>query len=201
MSDDTRFLPPRDALRWLLVLPAFPLSGLLVTIVIGPITSVGSAIVGGVIVGLIVGASQLWGLRGRTHPVRWVVASALGGGAGLAVGSGFVGYGATLPDLTTQGLLTGVVIGIAQAATLPPTSRHGVWAIGTGLIWALGWATTSLVGVDVERHYPVFGASGALVATLCFAALTAVSLPKARRTSPTATPSTSNLTPTKGVAS
>jgi hypothetical protein len=31
--------------------------------------------------------------------------------------------------------------------------------------WALGWTITASAGIDVETHYTVFGASGALVVT------------------------------------
>ena len=39
-----------------------------------------------------------------------------------------------------------------------------------GALWALGWAITASIGVDVETQYTVFGSSGAVVVT----ALTAV---------------------------
>ena len=32
-------------------------------------------------------------------------------------------------------------------------------------MWALGWAVTTAVGIDVEEQFTVFGASGALVVT------------------------------------
>ena len=48
-------------------------------------------------------------------------------------------------------------------------------------IWALGWAITHVVGVQVDEQFTVFGSSGAVVVT----ALTAV-LPLVLNRSPTA---------------
>lgn len=169
--------PVRDALRWLLVLPAFPLSGLLVATVIGPVDSPVPALAGGAIVGLAVGAAQLLGLRGRAHALPWIAASALGGGLGLLAGSAVAGYAVTLTSLVLQGVVTGALIGIAQAIALPRTAQRALWALGVTAVWALGWLTTTLVGVDVERQFTVFGASGALLATMGLAILAALTLP------------------------
>ena len=169
--------PVRDALRWLLVLPAFPLSGLLVTTVIGPVDSPGTALAGGAVVGLAVGAAQVFALRGRARSMAWLAASTLGGGLGLLAGSAVVDYAVTLPALALQGLVTGAFIGTAQAIALPRPARRVGWVVGVAAVWTLGWVTTTLVGVDVEQQYAVFGASGALVAALGFAALAALTLP------------------------
>ena len=199
--------PMRDALRWLIVIPAFPLSGLLVTTLIGPVDSPLPALAGGAIVGLAVGAAQLFGLNGRARTVRWLAASTLGGGFGLLVGSALVGYASTLTALALQGAVTGVIIGSAQAIALPRAARRIGWALGITTLWTLGWLTTALIGVDVDRHYAVFGASGALVATLGFAALSALTMParsRATGTSPVGDSSPSALTSadlSKGTAS
>lgn len=197
MSPQTASQPIRDALRWLLVLPAFPLSGLLVSSTIGPIDSPVPAVVGGAVVGLAVGAAQLLGLRGRARILPWLAASGLGGGLGLLAGSAVVGYAITLPALAAQGLVTGALIGIAQAVVLSRPARRIVWAFGVAAVWTLGWVTTTLIGVDVEQQFAVFGASGALLASISFAALSAIALP----TTATYTASTTSTTPTKGFAS
>lgn len=168
--------PVWDALRWLLVLPALPFSGLLVTTVIGPIDAPLPALGGGFFVGLAVGAAQLLGLRGRARALPWLLASGAGGALGLLAGSTVVGYDTTLPALAVQGLLTGALLGTSQAATLPRDARRALWVGGVTILWGLGWVVTTLIGVDVERQYAVFGASGALTATLGFAILGAVTL-------------------------
>ena len=47
-----------------------------------------------------------------------------------------------------------------------------LWAPVVAIAWPLGWTVTWAAGVDVERGYYVFGASGALV----FAALTGLAM-------------------------
>jgi hypothetical protein len=45
--------------------------------------------------------------------------------------------------------------------------------VASAALWALGWTVTTLAGIDVERQYMAFGASGALVYSLCSGALLA----------------------------
>src|SRR3954464_9681409 len=97
-------------------------------------------------------------------PRRWVPASALGMAAGLGLGASAVGYGTSLGELAVMGALTGVPLGLAQAAALPAeVDRRWVWAAALVPLWALGWTVTTLVGIDVEAQYTVFGSSGAIV--------------------------------------
>ncbi len=168
--------PRRDALRWLLVFPTFPLSGLLVTTVIGPIDAPLPALGGGLVVGLAVGAAQLFALRGRPAALPWLLASAIGGALGLALGATAVAFATTLPALALQGVLTGAVLGVAQALALPRGTRRALWAATVTTLWGLGWVATTLIGVDVERQYAVFGAAGALLATIGFATLSTFAL-------------------------
>ena len=59
-----------------------------------------------------------------------------------------------------MGLLTGVPLGVAQAVAFP--RPRWIWALTTPLLWALGWTITTLVGVDVETQYTIFGSTGAI---------------------------------------
>ena len=45
--------------------------------------------------------------------------------------------------------------------------------LASALLWALGWTVTTLAGIDVERQYMNFGASGALAYSLCSGVLLA----------------------------
>ena len=46
---------------------------------------------------------------------------------------------------------------------LPSRSRlRWVWAAVMPALWSLGWTITTLVGVDVETQYTVFGSTGAI---------------------------------------
>ena len=72
------------------------------------------------------------------------------------------------------GLVSGVLIGAAQAAVL---MRAGIanawlWILVTGVGWAVGWLITASVGVALAPGWPVYGASGALVSQV----ITAVAL-------------------------
>jgi hypothetical protein len=101
---------------------------------------------------------------------QWIAATAAGLTVGLALGSGAVGYSTSLGGLVIQGAICGLAIGIAQALVL--RGRIGyLWAPALSALWALGWATTTSIGVDVETQYAVFGSSGALVVTAATAAL------------------------------
>lgn len=152
-------------LRWTLGFLAFPVAGLAGTVVAGPVATPLAALVGGAVTGLVLGAGQA--LAGRLDPRRWVPATAAGLATGLLLGSTAVGHGTSLPELALMGAITGVPLGAAQALALPAgTRRRWTWAAAVPVLWALGWTVTTLAGVDVERQYTTFGATGALVFSL-----------------------------------
>lgn len=148
-------------LAWTLGFLSFPVAGLVGAAVAGPVASPGAALTGGLVTGLVIGAGQA--LAGRLDPRRWIPASAVGLGAGLLLAVATVGPGTSLGELALGGLVTGVPLGLAQALALPAGTRaRWAWAAALPPLWALGWTVTTLAGVDVERQYTVFGASGAL---------------------------------------
>jgi hypothetical protein len=159
------------ALRWLSTFLGFPAGGLAAELIVGPVDGVVPALLGGGITGAILGLVQWWGLGPAAPPPRrWVAASAGSLAIGLAVGSGLVGHGTGTGELMLQGAVCGLAIGTAQGALLP--RRVGlVWAPALAALWALGWAITASIGVDVESRYTVFGSSGAVVVTALTAAL------------------------------
>ena len=155
----------RTAARWTLGFLAFPVAGLAGTALAGPVTTPVAALVGGAVTGLVIGAGQA--LAGRLDPRRWIPATAAGLGTGLLLGAPAVGYGTSLPQLALTGAITGVPLGVAQALALPAgIRRRWAWAAAVPALWALGWTVTALAGVDVERQYTTFGATGALVFSL-----------------------------------
>ena len=105
-------------------------------------------------------------------PARaWIAATT----AGLTVGPRRSGRrrSATAPslgDLVVQGAICGLAIGAAQALVLRGRVAY-LWAPALSALWALGWAITTSIGVDVETQYAVFGSSGAVVVTAATAAL------------------------------
>lgn len=167
----TRLLRPW--LLWTAGFLAFPVAGIAGGLVAGPVDDLLAAAVGGAVTGLVVGAGQSLAGRGVVAPARWIPATTVGMTAGLALGAAAVGYRTGLADLAAMGLLTGLVLGVAQALALPRTLRlRPLWAVTTPLLWALGWTVTTLAGVDVEARYTIFGSTGAVT----FAALSGLVL-------------------------
>jgi hypothetical protein len=161
----------RSGLRWLPTFVGFPLGGLAAELVAGPVDGLVAALLGGAITGVVVGTVQSWAMGSNGPPAaRWVSASAAGLAVGLALGSATVGYGTGLGDLVVQGAICGLAIGTAQALTLHGRVAY-LWAPALSALWAIGWAITTSIGVDVETRYAVFGSSGALVVTAATAVL------------------------------
>ena len=159
---------PRTAGRWMVTFVGFPLGGLTASLVAGPVDSAGAALLGGAVTGAILGAVQAWGLGRRRPPAaQWILATALGLTVGLGVGAAAVDYRTSLSALALQGAVCGAAVGIAQALVL--RARLGrlalAWPPALGLIWALGWAITTAIGVQVDEQFTVFGSSGAVVVT------------------------------------
>ncbi len=159
------------ALRWLPTFFGFPLGGFVAELIAGPVDGVVAALLGGAITGTILGAVQSWGM-GPKGPAAggWIAASAAGLAIGLALGSAAVGYGSSLESLVVQGAICGLVIGGSQAFVLRTRAAY-LWAPALSALWALGWAISTSIGIDVESRWTVFGASGALVVTAATALL------------------------------
>ncbi len=121
-----------------------------------------------------IGVGQTLASRGRLDIRKWVPATALGMGLGLLLGAVTVGYDTSLADLALMGALTGLVLGPVQALALPRGTRlRWMWAAALPALWALGWITTTLGGIAVDKQFMVFGAYGAVT----FSALSGLLLP------------------------
>jgi hypothetical protein len=157
----------RPWLIWTAGFLAFPIAGLVGAAPLGRVDSPVSALIGGALTGLVLGAGQSLASRRRLHPGRWIPATAIGMGLGLGLGATSVGYGTSLADLALMGALTGLVLGPAQALALPRhTQLRWVWAAAMPALWALGWTATTLGGISVDRQFTVFGAYGAIAFSL-----------------------------------
>jgi hypothetical protein len=122
-----------------------------------------AAALGGAVTGLVIGTGQWLASGRRLRADRWIPATTVGMGLGLLIGATVVGFGTDLADLAVMGALTGISLGIAQAMALPSRSRfRWVWAAVMPALWSLGWTITTLVGVDVDAQYTVFGSTGAI---------------------------------------
>lgn len=159
----------RRTARWVASFVGFPIGGLTAWLVVGPVNSSLTAVLGGALTGAILGTAQAagLGLRGAAFP-RYLAATAVGLAAGLGIGATAVGFATDLPSLVLQGAISGLAVGIAQAVEL--RGRLGRLALGwppvLAACWALGWFLTTSVGVKVEDQWTVFGAAGAITVTV-----------------------------------
>jgi hypothetical protein len=158
----------RTLLRWMVSFAGYPVGGAVAILLTGPVDDLRAALAGGLVTGAVLGAVQAWAMgAARPRATTWTLASALGLMAGLGLGASVVDYRTGLGDVALQGALCGLLLGIAQAAVLLP--RLGLialgWPVALAAIWALGWVTSTSIGIRVEEQFTVFGSSGALVAT------------------------------------
>jgi len=161
----------QSALRWLPTFIGFPVGGFVAELVAGPVDGLAAALLAGAITGLVLGAVQAWAMGAGGPPAQqWIIATTAGLAVGLALGSAAVGYGTSLGDLVVQGAISGLALGSAQALVLRGRAAY-LWAPALSALWALGWAISTSIGVDVETQWAVFGSSGALVVTAATAAL------------------------------
>jgi hypothetical protein len=170
-------------LRWLPTFVGFIAGGAIAIAVLGPVTSLATALGGGAVAGAILGAAQWLALRGRLPKSEWwIPATAVGQAVGLAAGATLVGYRTSLQDLAIQGAITGLGVGVLQALVLRPhVAAWFWWALAMPPLWALGWIVTTAAGISVDQHFTNFGASGAIVVTILSGLLLVVLLRAPRR--------------------
>ena len=168
MRDDRDNLWPVARQLWLwpvAILVSFPIGGLLADLAVNGVDSVGTALLGGLITGAIIGAAEWFAMR-RWVSWLWIPATTIGMAAGLTAGAALVDYGIGRGDIVLMGAVTGVGVGVVQALVL---ARHGIsgafwWAVANPPAWALGWLVTSyVISRNVKEQWTIFGASGAIV--------------------------------------
>ena len=165
----TRRSTVRTVARWLISFAGFPLGGFAALLLTGPVDSISSALAGGFVTGIVLGAVQAWALRAdRRLFVSWMVATAIGLSVGLTAGTALVGYATGLRDLMIQGAVSGLVVGLAQAVILWPRTGPvaAIWPAYLAGAWTVGWVVTTAIGVQVEERFTLFGSAGALTVAL-----------------------------------
>jgi hypothetical protein len=188
MQDQHRF-NTKAWLLWTAGFLAFIIGGALATAVTGRINDLGSALIGGMVAGAVIGTGQWLVARRLLDPRTWIPATAVAMSIGLGVGAWVVGYGTSLGELALMGFITGIPLGAAQAYLLRDRLANAwLWAAAIPLLWALGWTVTTAGGIDVDQQFAVFGAYGAIT----FMALSGVLLDRLRAAT---TPSTPALDP------
>jgi hypothetical protein len=168
----TQTFTGKDLLVWTATLLAFPLAGLAGRAVAGPVDATWTAVLAGVVAGLVLGVAQWLALRRIGADVRWIAATAVGLGVGLGAAYGIFGYGDTVGDLALLGAVSGLGIGIAQWWVLRGLVRGSlVWIPASAAAWALAWTVTTAIGVDPDDRWANPGLSGAATATLLLGAV------------------------------
>ena len=156
--------------RWTLVALAFPIAGYIGWGVGGHVDEPAAALIGGALTGAGIGAAQWFAARDAFGDGRaWITASAVGYGAGLLTGAAIVGYDTEIGSLAAMGAISGAVLGAVQGAVLAAQGRANLglaWGVAMPVLLALGWCASTLIGVDVDKQFTVFGAMGAVVFTL-----------------------------------
>lgn len=174
-DDEPRTGGWRFFLWWMLAFLGFPLGGLLALVLVGSVEGAVSGALGGALAGAVIGAAQ-WSVLRRYMRVgpEWILATALGVALGDALGALLTGAGAGIGALLITGLATGVAVGLLQWRLVlrERLLNASLWPPVVAIAWPVGWTVTWAAGIDVERSYYVFGASGALV----FAALTGLAM-------------------------
>jgi hypothetical protein len=174
-SDEPRAGGWRFFLWWMLAFLGFPLGGLLALVLVGSVEGLVSGALGGALAGAGIGAAQWLVLRRYTRVgPEWILATSLGVAIGDAIGALLTAAGTGLVALLVTGLATGVAVGLLQwGFALRKRPPLGIlWLPIVAIAWPVGWTVTWAFGIDVERGFYVFGASGALV----FAAITGLAM-------------------------
>jgi hypothetical protein len=149
---------------WAAAFLGFPIGGAAATLLVGPIESIGAALIAGAVAGAAIGGAQ-WLVLRRRLPLSalWVPATAAGMALGMALGQILLGDSTAQLPLLLRGLIVGGVIGAAQAVLLRgflPSPM--LWGVVVTLGWPLAWAVSAAIGIDLSRNWAVFGSSGAL---------------------------------------
>lgn len=166
-SNDRRQFGGKIFAWWCVSFLGFPIGGTLARAIVGPVEEDWTAFAAGAVAGIAIGTAQWLVLRMIGVDARWIVLTAVGLGVGLGVGVMLLDYGTTVGDLAMLGALSGLGVGAAQWIQLRRYVRASlVWIPAIAALWAIGWAVTTSIGVDVELRWAVFGASGALTVTV-----------------------------------
>ena len=151
-------------LRWAFSIIGYPLGSLAAVQVASTTDGPALAALAGVIAGSVLGTAQWLALRPAVS-WRWIVATAVGLGAGAATGAAVTAGADSVGALVLYGAIAGALTGVAQGLVLG-ARRVLPWAATVAGSWAIAWVITKAVIVDEQKGFVTFGMSGAVIATL-----------------------------------
>lgn len=147
---------------WTLAFLSFPIGGLVAVALVGELETPIEGIIGGIGAGIVIGAAQWAALRTVLHP-GWIIATALGMGAGVGAGVAIFGSATTVEAIVQRALVTGLLLAVAQWIVLRNRKNAVLWIPTVWVSYVVGWlVTTVVIQQNVQQGFTVFGASGAL---------------------------------------
>lgn len=153
-------------LRWAPTVFGFPIGGWIAILLVGPVQGPLSGALAGAVAGSVIGGLQ-WLALGRRVNWRWLAGTSVGMSLGIALAATLTNAATAAPVLALTGLVSGALVGAAQATLQRWSARAiAVWTTTVGLSWAAGWAISANVITDVDRGYVTFGLSGSALVTI-----------------------------------
>jgi hypothetical protein len=132
----------------------------------GPIRDPLAAAVSGANIGALLGLAQWWALKPLRLTFDWVWTTALALMISSPIAWALIDFSTTIADLTIWGLVTGLIVGFAQAASQRNPLRVNLrWSGLVSIAWGVAWFISANVIVDADANYAIFGSTGAIVAT------------------------------------
>jgi hypothetical protein len=156
-------------LPWIVAVVGFPIGGFLGQAIAGPASTVPSALLSGVIAGLIIGGCQALALGLPAQALAtWTVGTAASLGVALTIVTAAIGQIESTTEAVGLGVLSGVLIGGVQGAlfTRAHVAHAWIWIVASLFAWGVGWLITASVGVALAPGWPVYGLSGAVVSQI-----------------------------------
>lgn len=153
-------------LRWAPTVFGFPIGGWIAILLVGPVSDPLTGALAGAVAGSVIGGLQ-WLALGRRVNWWWLAGTSIGMALGIASAATLTNAATAVGVLALTGLVSGALVGAAQAFMQRWSARHiAVWITAVGLSWAAGWAISANVITDVDRGYVTFGLSGSALVTI-----------------------------------
>lgn len=154
-------------IKTILLAISFPIAGILSRTIAGPLDNLSSSFIGGIVVGGVLGFALSVRIY-ATIDLKFILFSSLALGVGNLIASLFVNFDLDLKSLLLFGFISGLSFATAQYLA----TNNLYYSLIVLFCWTIGWPIMSLIGVDIEKQYHIFG----IVSALLFSTILSVSL-------------------------